>query len=49
MHCDFDSEPNILTFEIDIPYNLYQKMKPIDVEYEKGKNKRTYSVLKPGV
>jgi len=24
-------------------------MKPIEVEYGNGKNKRTYSVLKPGV
>jgi hypothetical protein len=45
----FDGDESLNTFHIDIPYEAYQKMKPIDVEYGNRKNKRKYSVLKPGV
>lgn len=41
IYSDFDNKQNISTF-----YNLNKKMKPIDVDYGKGKNKKEYSVLK---
>lgn len=45
----FDDDKSLTTFHIDIPYHVYQKMKPIQVEYGNGRNTRKYSVLKPGV
>jgi len=44
-----EDDKSLTTFHMDIPYDVYRKMKPIEVEYGNGKNKRSYSVLKPGV
>jgi len=49
MDLDVEDDKSLTDFHIDIPYDVYQKMKPIEVEYGNGKNKRTYSILKPGV
>jgi len=49
MDLDVEDDKSLTDFHIDIPYDVYQKMKPIEVEYGNGKNKRTYSILKPGI
>lgn len=36
-------------FSLDIPYDVYRKMKPVTMEYGSGYKKRNYSVLEQGV
>lgn len=39
MNSVFDDDESLATFHIDITYEVYQKMKPIEVEYGNGKIK----------
>ena len=44
---DTELKKNIV-LDLDIPYDTYFKMKPINVQYGKGNKKRNYSGIKPG-
>lgn len=46
---DTDSEnSNDRVLDLDIPYEKYFKMKPINIQYGEANKKRDYKVLKPG-
>ncbi|CAI6353211.1 unnamed protein product [Macrosiphum euphorbiae] len=46
---DSDSElKKNIVLDLDIPYDTYFKMKPINVQYGKGNKERNDRVLKPG-
>lgn len=42
-------QQKIDVLDLDIPYDIYFKMKPITTQYGNNKKKRDYDVLKPGV
>lgn len=48
--CDIDSEHenNVFALDLEIPYDMYFKIKPVNVHYGDGNQKRKYCVLKPG-